>query len=380
MNNGLYKILVACDKFKGSVNAETATKMLAKGMKRAGKNLRIIKLPLADGGEGSGQVFSNHQPVKRKRIKTVNAVRKPLWMTYLEDEKGRFFVESCQVTGPGKLKSEEKDPKQTSTFGLGLCLQKLLKKGAKDLHVFLGGSATNDGGSGMLEGLGWTFYDKNGKILHPRGGNLMDIHDIKKPDVDLFSGVSITAWCDVDIPLLGPRGCSFMFAGQKGADPDDIKFLEKGMIHFQGLMSGITGKKNDYLAPGAGSAGGLGFAIYSGLGGNLGQGAAFFAELVDLEKEIRKADLVITGEGSLDMQSTRGKVISQVISLTGKHHTACIVACGENLLDEAFWKKLGIQKVYSIMDLTGDKENAIRCASDYLFCIGEKIIYDVRLA
>lgn len=380
MVQGSLKILIACDKFKGSVSAETACNMLAKGMEKSGKKLHIIKLPLADGGEGSGQVLSRHLPVKQRRMKTVNAVRKPVWMTYLVDEKGRFFVESCQIIGLGQLHPDEKDPKQTSTFGLGLCLRKLIKKGAKDIHVFLGGSATNDGGSGMLEGLGWTFYGKNGKILHPRGGNLIDIQDIQKPEEDLLSGVSITAWCDVDIPLLGPQGCSFMFAAQKGAGPDDIKILEEGMIHFQGLMSGITGKRKDYLLPGAGSAGGLGFAIYSCLDGKLGQGVAFFAQLAHAEAEIRKADLVITGEGSLDIQSTRGKVVSHLISLVGTHQKSCIVACGENVLDEVFWKNWGIKEVYSIMDMAGVKEDAIQYAPDYLMAIGEKIIYDAGLA
>ena len=367
------KILIACDKFKGSVDAETVCHMLAKGFLKVDKEANVRTIPLADGGEGSGRILQYHLPVAQKRVKTCNAAGEPVWVTYQEDTTGRVFIESSRIIGLAGLLPHQKNPMQTSSYGLGLCLKKIIRKGAKDIHIFLGGSATNDGGSGMLAGMGWTFYDKNDQILHPRGGNLAEIFKIQPPDPNPAEDVNFTAWCDVDITLLGEEGCSNMFATQKGAGDEDIRVLEDGMHHFQQQMAAITGREMDYLEKGAGSAGGLGFGIYSGLNGKTGSGAAFFAKLTGLHQMIKEAELIITGEGKLDAQSAKGKVVSQVISLARSNQKSCIVVCGENGLDQLTWKSWGIQGVYSISDLAPGKEEAIQHAAAYLVEIGKDI-------
>lgn len=367
------KIFIAFDKFKGSIQAEAACRRLAKGILHEDKEAQVRVLPLADGGEGSCQVLSHYLKVSRKRMKTVNAAGQPVWVSYQEDSNGRVYLESSRIIGLSLLDPAHKNPLQTTSFGLGLCLFKLIQRGARDICIFLGGSATNDGGSGMLEGMGWKFADANGNVLHPRGGNLTDIQQIQKPDQPCPEGVQITACCDVDIPLLGINGSTYMFAAQKGAGPEDIPVLEDEMAHFQRVIQIYCGGAEDHIASGSGSAGGLGFGIKAGLGGILTSGSAFFAEMVGLAEKVKEADVVITGEGRFDHQSIRGKVVSQLISLAVNHYKPCLVVCGENTLEESVWKKWGVRDVYSISELAVEREESIQNAGKYIEEIGKKI-------
>lgn len=305
------RILIAPDKFKGSASAAEVAAALARGLARIWPQAEFRLLPMADGGEGTAEAIVRaangswvevevSDPLGRRRRARFGRI----------GPAGRTAViEMAASTGLALLTPGERRPLETSSYGLGELIRAALSAGCEEILLGIGGSATVDGGSGMLSALGARLLDKNGNTLRGSGGELakLSVVDLSALDPRLGS-VPFRIACDVANPLLGPQGAARVFAPQKGASPDEVEILEKGLEVFADRLEAATGRRVRDL-PGTGAAGGVGFALLaiSPLA-RLERGVDLVAEAVGLEEAIEWADLVITGEGRLDAQTAFGKV------------------------------------------------------------------------
>ncbi len=265
-----------------------------------------------------------------------------------EGERVCAFIEMAKVSGLEMLARGERNPLHTSTYGMGEAIRAAISRGATQITLSIGGSATNDGGAGMLQALGYRFFDAAGvEIPAPIcGGDLQRIAVVESPDTVMLMGnesggsvgirmrgVEFKVICDVTNPLLGPQGATAVYGPQKGADAQALELLEAGLANYAAVAERCLGiPKESKTKPGAGAAGGVGYAGLAFLGAELIAGWRFFAQITSLEESVQWADLVITGEGSLDSQSLSGKVVSGVLNLAAKYHKPVKIFCGVSKL------------------------------------------------
>jgi glycerate kinase len=315
------RVLVAPDKFKGSLSAREAAAAIAAGLAQF-PGIVVDSCPVADGGEGFAEALS-------ARFDLVPAIRDPLgrpvtarcgWLG-----PGDAVIEMSDASGLHRLTVAERDPWQASTFGVGQLILHAASHGASRIMVGLGGSATNDAGAGMAAALGWQFLTSDGEPMDPCPMNFMAIERIQPPEEDTLP--RIVAACDVRNPLLGPEGASRVYARQKGADDRIIGYLEMALDHLAGLVADQLGIDHRLL-PGAGAAGGLGYGLATFCQAELQPGFALVAEGLRLEERIAASDLVITGEGRLDAQTFYGKAPAEVARLARKYDKPVAVVCG----------------------------------------------------
>ncbi len=323
------KIVLAPNALKGSLCASAAAAALARGVKRAAPDAEVLCVPVADGGDGLVDVFLHAlsgQEVRRN-------VTGPLW----EDVSAAFClvpdqkmaaIEMATASGLALLRPEQRNPLLTTTYGTGQLLAEALRMGARKLTIGIGGSATNDGGTGMACALGIRFLDDAGSEVKPNGGNLSRIRSID--DSRLMPEVRtacIEAACDVDNPLLGARGSAAVYAPQKGATPAQVAQLEAGLANLADCIERKYGLNVRDL-PGAGAAGGMGAGLLAFLGAKLRKGIHLVFDAVGLEEKIRGADLVFTAEGQIDYQTRFGKAPAGVAELAQKYNIPCIAIAG----------------------------------------------------
>jgi len=364
------KVLAVCDKFKGSLSSVQVNHFLEKGILLKNGKSEILSIPMADGGEGTSEVLLASVKVQKRYVDTIDPLGRKITAWYLVGEKGEVYIESAMICGLSLLKAGEKDPKLTHSGGLGIVLRNAVQGGAKTIHLFLGGSATNDGGAGMAKELEVIFYDKNGAEIYPAGGNLKEVERIKKPENRDYH---IHVWTDTNIVLTGDSGASHMYAQQKGAKEGDVEDLEKGMVHFTKVVERDLHKKGEHLIPGAGAAGGLAYGCMVFFDASVDLASPFLFRLAGVEKALEECDVVITGEGSLDRQSLTGKLVSQIAVGAKKYHKKCIAVCGQNKLSENEWSDLGISEVFAIISIQPDVNRAVSGAEEYLVQIGQEI-------
>jgi len=296
------KILVAPDKFKGSMSAAEAAEAMAAGIRKALPQAEIIVRPIADGGEGTCELIGQSVGAERVEETVCGPNGAPVNAHYFIKDAEAFF-DASQAAGMRRLNAHERNPVRATTRGLGEQMRSAIQRGAKKLVVGLGGSATCDGGAGMAAALGYRFLDAKGNELDPIPANLSALAKIIAPK---HGFPEIIAACDVTNPLLGANGSARVFAPQKGASPSDVEFLEMTLAHLAEIVT------RDLLcdfreAPSAGAAGGLGFGLMSFCNAKIESGFEVVAEASGLEAAIRECDLVFTGEGSLDAQTLSGK-------------------------------------------------------------------------
>jgi len=316
------RVLVAPDKFKGSLTAREAAAALAAGLGQFPGAI-VDCCPVADGGEGFAEALST-------RWDLVEQVRDPLGRPvtarcgWLDAETA--VLEMSEASGLHRLAPQERNPWEASTFGTGQLIQHAASRGARRVLAGLGGSATNDAGTGAAAALGWQFLTSDGEPLDPRPANLLAIERIEPPEEGTLP--RIVAACDVRNPLLGPEGAARVYARQKGADDRMIEHLEMAVEHLADLVAGQVGV--DYrLLPGAGAAGGMGYGLATFCQAELEPGFALLAKGLRLEERIAASDLVITGEGRLDAQTLYGKAPSEVARLAKKMGKPVAVVCGQ---------------------------------------------------
>ena len=358
-------ILIVPDKFKGSLSAEGVADALESAVRRnlvGGRNARIVKLPMADGGDGSMEVVEAALGGACERIfvASFDALMRPIQAPVLLFDEGRqAFIEMAKVCGLAMLAPQERNPEKTTSYGLGVLIAAAMARGCRRIVVGIGGSATNDGGAGLLDALcdtanvckpgGAAGSFEPGRPRRTRKGSAAR-GDIRR----VTEGVKITVACDVDNPLLGPNGATMVYGPQKGADAAMLGRLERRMERFA-AEAGL-----DTVLPGGGAAGGVGAALHK-LGAELVPGWKLFGELAGLEEQVAAADYVVTGEGRFDSQSLEGKLVSGVLTLCRKYHKKPVVVCGQCALAASVWKKAGISDVYSLSEIEPD---LARCISD----------------
>ena len=335
----IHNILIVPDKFKGSLSAAGVADALEAAVRRCivgGRQAKVVKLPMADGGDGSMEVVEAalDGACERVMVDTFDALMRPVRAPLLLFDDGRqAFIEMAKVCGLAMLAPEERNPEKTTTYGLGILLAEAQQRGCEKIVIGIGGSATNDGGEGLLRALS----------RHPR------------PD----RGSEIVVACDVDNPLLGPNGATMVYGPQKGADAAMLERLERRMEAFA-AAAGL-----DTALPGGGAAGGVGAAL-ARLGARLVPGWQLFGEMAGLEQKISDADFILTGEGSFDGQSLDGKLISGILSLSKKYKKKPIVVCGRCSLPSSVWKKAGVADVYALSEIEPDVARSMRDAAALL--------------
>ncbi len=321
-------ILLAPDAFKGTF---TAPGVCARLTAILGKDFDCVSHPLADGGEGTLTAIATVQAGVWRQVsvqgplpeQTVTASY--LWLPHSQTA----VIEMATASGLTLIPAAQRDPERTTSFGTGQLLRHGADQGARQIQLAIGGSATNDAGLGALMALGWQFLTAGGESVGWGGSALARVMNIVPPPHG-FS-VPMTVWCDVRNPLYGTQGAAWVYAPQKGADPAMVSRLDQGLRHFAQQVKQQFGQ--DLQFPGAGAAGGMGAGIVWGLGATLQSGFSAIANLTQLAEAIHAADMVITGEGCFDTQSTQGKVVGGVMTLAQAANKPVVVLAGKTLLD-----------------------------------------------
>ena len=327
------KVLVAVNEFKGSLSSLEIGEIISNKLNSNYDNITALVQPIADGGDGFLALFKGFEKMK---FKTINAARQECEVNYLLDIKRKeAVIEIAEVIGLKHLKDIQKDPYKTSTVGLGRLISFLLKKGINHFIIGLGGSATNDCGIGMLSELGVQFTDKNGNICEHGIDDLMKINQIDLRFIDeKFKNAKFTIISDVNNPLIGINGATYVYSKQKGLSESKFQEVDKYVENFSNIVNNIV-KKNNVYNEGSGAAGGLGFAFMSFSNATIQSGSQFMINYLGLEETIQDIDIVITGEGRLDKQSFMGKAPIEVAKVAKKHNKKVIFLAG-NILDDEF--------------------------------------------
>jgi glycerate kinase len=345
------RVLMAPDGFGGTLSPAQAAEALAAGWRRAAPGDEVDLAPLSDGGPGFVDVLATALPDAERRTVTVeDALARPVEADLLVHGT-TAYVESAQACGLHLLAPAERDPLRATTYGVGQLLVAALDAGATRIVVGLGGSATNDGGAGLLAALGLQRLDAAGGRLAPGGLALREVDRLTGTLDPRLAGVALVAASDVESPLLGLYGASSVFGPQKGASREDVALLDGALTRWADVLEPALGVSVRDL-PGAGAAGGLGAALYA-LGATQSPGIALVHEAVGFDARVAGADLVVTGEGRFDAQSLVGKVVSGVARAAGEHAVPCVVLAGDVQLGRREAAAAGVEQAWSLVDLVG---------------------------
>ena len=321
------RVLIIPDKFKGTLTAGAAAEAMAAGWRKGRPQDSLTCLPMSDGGDGFGEVFSLLLQGCRQTVRTVDAAHRPCATRWWWEPKTRTaIVESAAVIGLALLPPQEFHPFALDTFGLGAVFRAAATKGARRCVVGIGGSATNDGGFGLARALGWEFLARDGEALK-RWTDLVRLDRVRVP-ARPCQFHELLAAVDVRNPLLGPRGATRVYGPQKGLRPMDFDLAERCL----GNLARVLGRQADRAfarEPGAGAAGGLGFGMLAFLRGRLEPGFELFARQAALGAQLRRADLVITGEGAIDRSTRMGKGVGQIARCCSRLRLPCIALAGQ---------------------------------------------------
>ena len=365
------RVVLAPDKFKGSLTAAEVGDALAAGMLDVLPGLDVIKLPVADGGDGTvaAALSAGFEEII---VDAVGPTGEPVQAAYAL-HGNRAVVELAAVVGLSMLPGGRLDPLTSSTYGLGLVIADAIRRGAQTIVLGLGGSASTDGGAGMAQALGARLLDADGHDLSHGGGALQGLArlDLRALRETLGSS-SIMVASDVDNPLLGADGAAAVFGPQKGADTHQVEALERGVRRWSELVSRATGR-NEADRPGAGAAGGAGFAALALLNAKIRPGIELILELVDFDRRIVGANLVVTGEGSLDDQSLAGKTPVGVARAAARSGVPVVAVAGRLQLSPQQLRQAGIEAAYALTDLEPDLNQCIANASPLLRQLGAHV-------
>lgn len=344
------KVTIAIDSLKGSLTSLEAGQAAAEGIRRVYEDADICIRPLADGGEGTVEALVRGMGGELKRITVTGPLGKPVVCEYgIIKESGAAVIEMAGAAGITMVDEEERNPLYTTTYGVGEVIRDAVRSGCRRFVVGIGGSATNDGGIGMLQALGYGILDKEGRQVPYGARGLAEIASVTDDNVlPELSGCTFRIACDVTNPLCGEQGCSAVFGPQKGADPEMIRQMDGWLEHFAAL-SQEKYPAADPLRPGTGAAGGLGFAFLGFTKAVLESGVKIVLDETKLEDYVRDADLVITGEGRLDGQTVMGKAPIGVAKTAKKYGKPVIGFSGCVTKDAVACNREGIDAFFPIL-------------------------------
>lgn len=355
------KFVIAPDKFKGSLTGFEFCDAVGEGLRMVFPDSEILKMPLADGGDGTIDVVRNYLEADTIKLTVNDPFFKPTVASYLFSEIPKIaYIEMADASGLKLLRENEKNCKSATTLGTGELIADAIKKGAKEIILGIGGSATNDAGMGMAAALGYVFLDKEGQPLPPVGKNLIQVRKIDASGVDAqLKNLSVKVACDVTNPFYGKNGAAYVYAEQKGASKEDIILLDNGLKNFAKIINEQYGIDVQGI-PGAGAAGGIGGGTSVFLDATLTSGIGLIKKIAQFDTAIKNADWIITGEGKLDGQTLSGKTVNGVLNSAKKQNIPVAALCGAVDISVADQEKLGLSYAVSIMRGVSDLEQALR--------------------
>jgi len=352
------KVLIATDKFKGSLDAEQVCSAVEHGLIKKHKDIECVKIPMADGGEGSLAVISKKMQFYPVKTQVLDPLFRPVEAVYYI-HRHAAYIEMASASGLQLLNDQERNCMLTTTYGTGQLVKDAITREIDQIFLFIGGSATNDAGTGLASALGYHFYDKNGNELKPIGKNLLKISDYAPPEKLHLPVINVIS--DVSNPFFGPNGAAYVYARQKGANNQEVLSLDEGLKNIRGIIKNKSGIDVQSIA-GSGAAGGLGGGCVAFLNAKLLPGIDTIMKLVGFEAALEACDLVITGEGKFDHQTLQGKVISGIAKTAKKNNKKVYVICGLSEVEENEFKSMGIDKVIALVDDKTTKDEAMRNA------------------
>ena len=375
----MMQIVVAPDSFKECLSATKVAQAVSEGIKRVFPTAGITCIPIADGGEGTVEALVTATGGTIIPTPSVDALNRPIQSFYgiLGDGK-TAVIEMAAASGIELLAHTERNPLITSTFGAGLLIKAALDTGFTQLIVGIGGSATNDGGAGMAQALGFGLFDHDGLPLNPGGGALVNLHSIDSSKVHpLLLKAKITVACDVRNPLVGPTGATAVYGPQKGATPEMLITLERNMIHYASILDQELGIDVSKLT-GAGSAGGLGAGLMAFCNAEMVSGFELISQLTNLEQHISEASMVFTAEGKIDSQTAFGKTVSGVARMAKRYPVPVIALAGmvDGGLTDLY--EQGITAVFAIGNQPMSLEESKVRASELLTNTAEQVMRMVK--
>lgn len=344
------KIVISIDSFKGSLSSMEAGNAVAAGIHRVNPQTEVVIKPLADGGEGTVSALIEGMNGQKVTIPVTGPLEEKVQATYgvIADQK-LAVIEMSEAAGLTLVPPAQRNPLFTTTYGVGELILDAVEKGCRHFIIGIGGSATNDGGAGMLQALGFDLLDDNEKPIALGGQGLAELKEIRCDRVpEVLQECEFQIACDVTNPLCGPNGSSAVFGPQKGATKDMVADLDGWLMNFAKVAQAQF-PKADPLAPGTGAAGGLGFAFQAFLQGKLEPGIDIVLETIALEAALLDADLVITGEGRLDEQTAMGKAPVGVAKLAKKYGKTVIAFAGSVTSGARECNKQGIDAYFPIL-------------------------------
>lgn len=359
----MVKVVVAPDKFRGSLTALEVCEAVERGVLRVFPDASVVSVPVADGGEGTvdAALAAGWRGVY---LDSTGANGQPVHAAYAVDGQ-TALVELAQICGLDAIDEADRQPLTATTFGLGTVIAHALDQGVRRLVLALGGSASTDGGAGMLQALGVGLYDGQGQHLPPGGAALTALASVDLAGLHRrVHDVEVIVACDVDNSLLGRDGAAAIFGPQKGASPSDVDQLEAGLQRFSEILEAAPGPAeglDQAGVPGAGAAGGTAYGAMTVLGARLQPGIAMVLDMVGFHDAVAGADLVVTGEGSIDAQTLRGKVPLGVSNAANHHGVPVVAVAGRCSLTADDLAGVGLRAVYALLDIEPDPR---RCMSE----------------
>ena len=367
------RILVCPDSFKGSLSAAEASVAMARGAGRALPGARLAVLPLADGGEDTVEALSRARG-RKFRLRARGPLGRSCHAEFLMLPGRIAVIEMAQAAGLTLVAPSRRSPLKASTYGVGEIMKKALRHGARRIIVFTGGSATTDGGAGMAQALGARLLDSRGRDIPPGGAGLLSLRRIcAKPLRRLLHGVTVQGATDVRNPLLGPRGAARMFSPQKGATPAQARLLERGLANLARVIRNDLGVDVRNIR-GAGSAGGTGAGLVAFARAKLVPGAPLIFKYLGFDRHLRRANLVLTGEGSLDAQTLLGKLVAHVAGRAKCRGVPVLAFAGRVSLSSRKIRRMGLSYAHAISGRGMSRRESMRRAAVLLERATERVL------
>ena len=353
------KIVVAVDSFKGSMTSLEAGLAVKSGITKVFPTANVIVTPIADGGEGTVDALVSGLKGKLKSVSVLNPLGEKITASYGIVNDSTAVIEMASAAGITLIPKNKLNPLKTTTYGVGEMIKDAILQGCNNFIIGIGGSATNDGGVGMLQALGFEFLDTLGNQVPFGAEGLSKIVKISdKNALPQLKNCTFNIACDVTNPLCGEKGCSRIFSPQKGAKEEDIEVMDNYLLSYANLTKLLYPSSNKDL-PGAGAAGGLGFAFSSYLNGKLTSGIQLILNAINFDGIVKDADLVITGEGRIDSQTAMGKTPIGIANASKKYNIPVIAFAGSASLDSNILNSLGIDAIFPIIRGITTLEDAV---------------------